>query len=416
MQIDDSLRPHLAPSNDCFALPPSSFQPQFLVPVPNSQKDIAADLGKSISPPSQEPRLSRSYESAASARTLSSSGTTLVSAPSAKFDATFHIADYVTYVIHRIWFPTKPAVELPGKLVHTIHRLITIPNVPEASPHHINFSLHLLTRLKQLKPSATFTAKLFLIALIVSHKFLTDLTLRNSSWAKRANVHVDEINRGEMAFLADLNYNLFGEPHFYQSWLLTLRSLKEDWMIERLSPHRQLSIRSASTPLFTTPPAPVSSRSYPPPIPVTSGAASSSTGFLLPPSATRVITASPGEVAVSPGEIAVSPAAISPGESSAANPSHSMQSTLSVPSIAIPAIQVTVPLNSINPDVDMSFYPKPDLAFTKSDSDTTLLPPSPARTASSTTTGGGNSDLATMMDLEMEEPTPKVPRRFFTVQ
>lgn len=142
--------------------------------------------------------------------------------------------------------PARSISSIIHRLLSTKHPVFS-PQVFLVALHYIKMAL-LSARRKLAKGSSPY---LFLVAVILSQKFLHDHPLRNSAWSRLVHVPVRVISKLEFELLASLDHSLYISAEAFQDWNNTIQQLAVKWQKQRCLPLSPIS------PVLNTPFAPL---------------------------------------------------------------------------------------------------------------------------------------------------------------
>ncbi|KAI8985287.1 hypothetical protein BDB01DRAFT_789583 [Pilobolus umbonatus] len=140
------------------------------------------------------------------------------------------LVDITTLTI-RISWPMEITTTKEGQPVVDTHAFVRhLLKRSRATRSTLQLAIFYLFRIRphihkrsQYDPIVKCGRRMFLAALICSHKYLYDNTFTNASWASISRLPVKEINQAEMALLEMLDYRLYVATELYHQFEAQLK-------------------------------------------------------------------------------------------------------------------------------------------------------------------------------------------------
>ena len=118
----------------------------------------------------------------------------------------------------------RPLASLSDFLHHILKHSRTTHSTLQLAVFYL---LRVRARIRQRIRDDVYVAcgrRMFLAALICSHKFLQDKSFKNSAWSKLSGLGVPEVNRAERVMLQLLDYKLYVQRETYHQWVSMLQT------------------------------------------------------------------------------------------------------------------------------------------------------------------------------------------------
>lgn len=156
------------------------------------------------------------------------------------------MVDYVAEMSQRLILPQSSVSLAFQKYVQS---LLTSTRLPSTTIllglNYLARRVNLLKDMGTFKPTEAQAWRMMTIGLLLGSKFLDDNTFQNRSWSEVSGMNVADINRMEIDWLQDIEWNLYvnlDESHDFQAWMENWRSWREgrnkerSAVLERLAP------------------------------------------------------------------------------------------------------------------------------------------------------------------------------------